>query len=114
MELILSKQCESLTGSLGRGFGYHIKHTKNGFFVARNTNGNVPYDGHWKMICACANLAEMKLHVTDIKVTAEEVTIALSEAGWSTPAYCLIAYSKDYPQVFNANDIIDFKKRFNL
>ena len=114
MELILSKHCESLTGSLGRGFGYHIKHTKNGFFVARNSNGEVPPDGHWKMICACVNLAEMKLHVTDIKVTAEEVASALSEAGLTTPAYCLGANPKDYPQAFNANDIIDFKKRFNL
>ena len=114
MELILSKQCESLTGSLGRGFGYHIKHTKNGFFVARNANGNVPPDGHWKMICACANLANMRLHVADIKVSAEEVADALSEAGQSTPAYCLIAYPDDYPKVFNANDIFNFKKRFNL
>ena len=114
MELFLSKQCESLTGSLGRQFGYHIKHTKNGFFVARNTNGTVPPDGHWKMICACANLADMKLPVTYIKVTAEEVTDALKEAGLTTPAYCLSAYPKDYPQEFNANDIINFKKRFNL
>ena len=114
MELILSKHCESLTGSLGRGFGYHIKHTKNGFFVARNSNGEVPPDGHWKMICACTNLAEMKLHVTDIKVTAEEVAYALKEAGKITPAYCLRAYPNDYPQAFNANDIIDFKKKFNL
>ena len=114
MELILSKQCESLTGSLGRGFGYHIQHSNNGFFVASNTNGNLPPDGHWKMICACANLAEMKLHVTDIKVSAEEVAVALSEAGLTTPAYCLYAYPANYPQEFNANDIINFKNRFNL
>ena len=114
MELILSKHCESLTGSLGRQFGYHIKHRKNGFFAERNPNSEVPPDGHWKMICACANLAEMKLHVTDIKVTAEEVADALKEAGLTTPAYCLSAYPKDYPHEFNANDIINFKKRFNL
>ena len=114
MELILSRQCESLSGSLGRQFGYHIKHRKNGFFAERNPNSKVPPDGHWKMICACANLAEMKLHVTDIKVSAEEVADALSEAGLTTPAYCLRAYPKDYPQVFNANNILNFKKRFNL
>ena len=131
MELFLSKQCESLTGSLGRQFGYHVKHTKNGFFVARNTNGyvppdghwkmicacangNVPPDGHWKMICACANLAEMKLHVAGLKVYVEEVTDALKEAGLTTPAYCLYAYPADYPQVFNEYDIINLKKRFNL
>ena len=114
MELFLSKQCESLTGSLGRQFGYHVKHTKNGFFVARNTNGNVPPDGHWKMICACANLAEMKLHVAGLKVYVEEVAAALSEAGLTTPAYCLYAYPADYPQVFNEYDIINLKNRFNL
>ena len=56
----------------------------------------------------------MKLHVTDIKVTAEEVAAALSEAGLTTPAYCLYAYPTDYPQVFNEYDIINFKKRFNI
>lgn len=114
MEIILTKNCLSLTGSLGRGFGYHIKHRKNGFFIERNSNGVVPPDGHWKMICACANLAEMKLHVTDLKVTAEEMANALSEAGLTIPAYRLRAYPRNYPQEFNANDILNFKKRFNL
>ena len=114
MEIILTKNCMSLTGSLGRGFGYHIKHRKNGFFIERNSNGDVPPDGHWKMICACADLAEMKLHITDIKVSALEVADALSEAKQSTPAYCLRVYPGDYPQVFNTNDILNFKKRFNL
>ena len=114
MELILSKHCESLTGCLGRQFGYHIKHRKNGFFAERNPNSEVPPDGHWKMICACADLAEMKLHVTDIKVNAEEVAVALKEAGLTTPAYCLYAYPADYPQVFNEYDIINLKNRFNL
>ena len=114
MEIILTKNCMSLTGSLGRGFGYHIKHRKNGFFIERNSNGDVPPDGHWKIICACADLAEMKLHVTDIKVSAEEVVSALIEAGYLTPAFCLWGCREDYPQVFNANDILNFKKRFNL
>ena len=114
MEIILTKNCMSLTGSLGKGFGYHIKHRKNGFFIERNSNGDVPPDGHWKMICACANLAEMKLHITDIKVSASEVANALYEAGLITPAYCLRAYPDNYPKVFNASDILNFKKRFYL
>ena len=114
MELILSKHCEDISGSLGRQFGYHISHRKNGFFVIRNAKSKVPPDGHWKMICACANLAEMKLHVTDIKVSADEVADALSEAGLTTPGYCLRAYPEDYPKEFNTNDILNFKKRFNL
>ena len=114
MELILSKHCESLTGCLGRQFGYHIKHRKNGFFAERNPNSAVPPDGHWKMICACVNLANMRLHIADIKVSAEEVADALSEAGLTTSAYCLRAYPEDYPQVFNAKDIIKLKNDFRL
>ena len=114
MEIILTKNCMSLTGSLGKGFGYHIKHRKNGFFIERNSNGDVPPDGHWKMICACANLAEMKLHITDIKVSASEVANALYEAKLTTPGYCLWGNPEDYPQEFNASDILKFKKDFNL
>ena len=61
-----------------------------------------------------ANLAEMKLHITDIKVSASEVANALYEAGLITPAYCLRAYPDNYPKVFNASDILNFKKRFYL
>ena len=50
MEIILSKQCESLTGSLGRGFGYHIQRRKNGFFAKRNSHGEIPRDGHLRFI----------------------------------------------------------------
>ena len=114
MKIILTKNCLSLTGSLGSGSGYHIKHRKNGFFVERNSNGDVPPDGHWKMICACANLAEMKLHIADIKVSAEEVADALSEAGLTTPAYCLKAYPEDYPKEFNTVNINKLKIDFNL
>ena len=80
MEVILSKQCESLTGSLGRGFGYHIQRRKNGFFAVRSSKGSVPPDGHWKFILTCAELAQSGLHITDIKVTAGELDDALSEA----------------------------------
>ena len=114
MELILSKHCESLTGCLGRQFGYHIKHRKNGFFAERNPNSEVPPDGHWKMICACANLAEMKLHVAGLKVNAVEVADALSEAGLTTPAYCITNYPEDYPEVFNKDNIFKLKNDFRL
>ena len=62
MEIILSKQCESLTGSLGQGFGYHIQKRKNGFFAKRNTKGEVPRDGHLRFILSCAEIAQSKLH----------------------------------------------------
>ena len=114
MEIILSKQCESLTGSLGRGFGYHIQRRKKGFFAKRNTKGVVPPDGHWKFILACADLAQSKLHITDISVTREELADALREARCTTPLYGLTKYSEDYPAVFNAQQVIKFKERYNL
>jgi len=81
MEIILSNQCESLTGTLGKGFGYHIQHCKNGFFAKRNAKGYIPPDGHLRFIIACAELAKSGLHIEDIRVKGEELNDALNEAG---------------------------------
>lgn len=85
MEIILSKQCESISGSLGRGFGYHIQRRtglngKTRFWGVRQSNGEVPADGHLRFIFACAELAQAKLHIANIKVNAQEVHDALYEA----------------------------------
>ena len=114
MEIILSKQCESLTGSLGRGFGYHIQRRKKGFFAKRNTKGVVPPDGHLRFILTCADLAQSKLHIADISVTREELAEALREARCTTPLYGLTKYPEDYPAVFNAQQVMKFKERYNL
>ena len=54
MKIILSKQCASLTGSLGRGFGYYIKthQSKNGKprFFSQRSKHQVPHDGHLRFI----------------------------------------------------------------
>ena len=110
MEIILSKQCESLTGSLGQGFGYHIQRRKNGYYAKRNTKGVVPPDGHWKFILTCANLAQSNLHITDIKVTNRELFEALREANLFSPAYL----NWNNEETYNAADIINFKNVFNL
>ena len=80
MEIILTRHCESLTGSVGRGFGYHIQRRKNGFFGKRNSKGDVPHNGHWRFIVACAQLAKIGLHIRDIKVEAGELEDALAQA----------------------------------
>ena len=80
MEIILSKQCESLTGSLGKGFGYFIVKRKGRYYSVRSKH-SVPPDGHWNFIAACAELAQSKLHIADIRVSREELSEALSEAG---------------------------------
>lgn len=114
MKIILSKQCESLTGSLGRGFGYHIQKRKNGFFVKRNSNGDIPPNGHLRFILSCANLAQSKLHITDVSVSRDEMMDALWEAGQTYPATCIAANKKEFPSVFRTEDVINLKKNYNL
>ena len=114
MEIILSKQCESLTGSLGRGFGYHIQRRKNGFFAKRNTKGEVPRDGHLRFIFACANLAQSKLHITDIRVHSEELMYALWKAGRETLGDYIFTEPDKFPETFHADDIMKFKNEYSL
>ena len=111
MEIILSKQCESLTGSLGSGFGYHIQKRKNGFFAQRDSKGSIPPDGHLRFIFACADLARSKLHITDIRVSAKEFRQACNKAD-----RCYgdeLVKAKD-THIYNAYEIVCFKMRWNL
>jgi len=115
MKIILTKNCLSLTGSLGSGSGYHIKHRKNGFFVERNSNGDVPPDGHWKMICACANLAYMRLHIADIELHWSELYDALYEAYHFVAADHVGTNGREAVKLtYNARDIINLKTTFGL
>lgn len=114
MEIILSRQCESLSGSLGRGFGYVIQRRSdpNGkirFWGVRKSKGAVPPDGHWRFILCCANLAQNKLHIADIKVSGDELKIALSEACLHTSS---LRVDLDY--MYNANDVLQLKKQCDL
>ena len=115
MEVILSKQCKSLTGSLGRGFGYYIKsHLSYGsgkerFFSQRCSKGSVPPDGHWRFIVTCAELAKNGLHIADIEVTGYELKIALSEACLLESSLCV-----DLDHVYSAKDVLQFKTERGL
>ena len=107
--------CESLTGSLGQGFGYHIQRRKNGFFSKRNTKGIVPPDGHWRFILACANLAKMSLHISDIEIYWAELQEALEEAGHYVAAQKVHDNFYGKGKLFyNAADIINLKITFGL
>ena len=113
MNIILSKQCESLTGTLGRGYGYCIesRRTKKGslyHYAKRNSKGPVPSDGHWRFIVLCAQLAQNKLHIADIRVKREELKQALYEAG------CFIAMQHLRKDNYNARDILNLKTTFSL
>ena len=108
MEIFITKQCEALTGSLGKGFGYHIQRRKNGFFAKRNSNGEIPADGHLRFILACAELAQMKTHITDIRVPRCEFQSALSEAGVS------LSGARDIRHESSATDVLTLKEKLNL
>ena len=112
MEIILSKQCESLTGSLGKGFGYFIQrrrdHEGRYHFYSQRSKWNVPPDGHLKFIFTCADLAQMRLHIADIKVTNRELFEALREANLPAPAFL----NWNNVETYNASDIINYRRDY--
>ena len=109
MEIILSKQCKALTGSLGRGFGYSIQrrrdHKGRYRFYSQRSKWNVPPDGHLKFIFTCAELAQMRLHVSDIRVPRKELSDALWEAGYKQDSNNILG-DNDLPEILSASDII--------
>ena len=107
MKIILSKQCESLTGSLGRGFGYFIVRRGKRFFSQRSRH-SVPADGHWRFILTCAVLAQNKLHIADIRVSREELKQAMYEAR------IFIAMQHLRKDLYDARDILNLKITFSL
>ena len=108
MEIILSKQCESLTGSLGQGFGHFIVNRKGRFYSVRSKH-SVPPDGHWRFILTCAELAQNGLHIANIEVSGYELKTALSEACLFASASCV-----ELDNVYNADDVLTFKQKRGL
>jgi hypothetical protein len=111
MEIILSKQCEALHGSFGMGFGYFIvgrwsrKEVRYRFYSQRSKWG-VPKDGHLRFIFACADLARLKTHIYDIRVSAKELRLAFDEAHILYGDRLVKANAK---QIYNAGEVLDFK-----
>lgn len=114
MEIILSKQCESLTGSLGKGFGYFIQGRRGHdgsvrFFSQRSKHLPIPRDGHLRFIFACADLAQAKLHISDIRVSGYELKAALQEDVLLASALCV-----DVDNEYSAAEVLQFKKERGL
>ena len=114
MEIILSEQCESLTGSLGRGFGYSIQRRrgqdgKYHFFSQRSKHPPIPIDGHLRFIFTCAELAQMRLHIADIRVSRDELVEAVEEAGW-----CLSRFMENLHPTLTAKEVLTFKQKVGL
>ncbi len=116
MEIILTKQCESFTGSLGKGYGYHIqrrtdRNGKTRFWGVRQSNGEIPPDGHLRFIFTCAELAQLKVHLSDIRVSAKELRLAFNEARLF---YCDRLVKANANQIYNAAEVLKFKNCCNL
>ena len=137
MEIILSKQCEALTGSLGKGYGYFIQRRRrsyNGsvrFFSQRSKHPPIPADGHLRFIFASAELAQLKTHISDIRVSRKELRQALWEAGYyhlasrcpvlassaseippASRCPVLASSASEYPDILSAADIINFRREY--
>ena len=106
MEVILSKQCVSLTGMLERGLGYSLQRRGKRFFSQRSKHA-VPPDGHWRFIVLCAELAQNKLHITDIRISSDELGKALVEARIDYFHLFRLPLKKEY----NAADVLLLKER---
>ena len=116
MEIILSKQCEALTGSLGKGFGYSIQRRRDHegryhFFSQRSKHPPIPIDGHLRFIFTCADLAQMGLHIADIRVPRKELSDALWEAGYKPDSNNVLG-DNDLPEILSATDIIKFHRDY--
>ena len=118
MEIFLTKQCKALTGSLGKGFGYFIQRRRSydgsvRFFSQRSKHPPIPADGHLRFILACADLAQMKTHITDIRVTRKELSDALWEAGRKQISNIVLG-DDDLPDYLSATDVLTLKEKLNL
>ena len=114
MEIILSKQCESLTGALGNGYGYFIQRRrgqdgKYHFFSQRSKHPPIPRDGHLRFIFACAGMAQNGLYITDIRVSRDELVEAVEEAGW-----CLSRFMENLHPTLTAKEVLTFKQNVGL
>ena len=115
MEIILSQHCESLTGTLGRGFGYYIRSTKKGRYFGQRSKHSVPPDGHWRFIVTCAQMAHSKLHIADIKVGWLELESALYEAHhFIAKQQVRKNFAYQAKTTYDARDILNLKTTFSL
>lgn len=119
MEIILTEQCKSLTGCLGKGYGYFIQRRRAAdgsvrFFSQRSKHPPIPRNGHLRFILLCADLAQMKLHVSDIRVHRDELVNALWEAGLRDLVSRVWADPNNIQIIMNAADVINFKNNNNL
>ena len=119
MKIFLSSQCESLTGTLKKNHGYYIRRFrhKDGsvHFNSQRSKHSVPPNGHLQFIIDCAELTKSRLHLVDIRLTADELADALREASKFVAARKVTDNFVDYKKrTYNAQDILNLKTTFGL
>lgn len=116
MEIILAKTCKSLTGSLGRIYGYSITRRDGKFYSIRNPKGPRIRDGHLRFIFECAEMASDGFILSNIKVEGKEFQEALIEAGLYDPKAKHDKWSILPPQMdeMDYHDVLNFKTYYSL
>ena len=107
MEIILAKHCKSLTGSLGKGYGYAISRRGKRFFSQRTPNGPRIRDGHLRFIFACADMAQYNYFIADVDVEGEELLEAAREAHVGLDSVEAEAH-------YDAQQVRDIKSKYGL
>ena len=69
----------------------------------------IPRDGHLRFIFACAEMAQAKLHIADIRVSRDELVEAVEEAGW-----CLSRFMENLHPTLTAKEVLTFKQTVGL
>ena len=112
MVIILSPICSSFAGNLSKHYGYAIRMrcSQDGrkHFYSVRRSCNVPPDGHWRFIVACAELAQSHIFFDNIDVPMNELKDALAEYG--VDSFLWYKRSKH----LNAKDILNIKRTNNL
>ena len=110
MEIILSVNCRSFTGTISRSHGYSVRRTGDRFFGIRSLRGNVPPDGHWRFILSIAHLAPANIVVADLRLPGSELSEALTEADY--PPSVIIALCVP-GHIYNAQEVLLLEQQLN-
>lgn len=112
MEIILTKQCESLTGSIGRGLGYSIRKRGKRFFAMWTGGKKRDPGAKWNFIKECIDTRK-RLYISDIHIHEAELYDALYKAHHFQAAHWIKTHYQPCA-VFNAKQVINLKVSFGL
>lgn len=110
MEIILSENCRSFTGTISREHGYCIRRVGDRFYSKRSANRHAQPNGHWRFIQAIAHMSRNMLVVADVRLSSFELTEALTEADFPPSAIMALCIPG---RVYNAREVLLLEKQLN-